>query len=106
MGHANLTDLSKCAIRQVYARGKASLQQMLDKAVALPYYRAEYKDDPEPTRSMLGMFLVEIINFYLHRHAFTPQGKRTPVFQACDMNPSQQAFYQRSWKTSHLTKTT
>jgi hypothetical protein len=93
MGHANCTALSKATIRQIYARGKANLRQILEKAVELPEHKCPDKEDPESHAADISMLLGEVINFYLQKHRFTPQSTPTPIIQPCGMDERQRELF-------------
>lgn len=102
MGHARVDNLSWIVVKQVYAKGKASIADMVSQAakkkekVHASEGSHEYNEDND---YLFFMIIGEIIDFYLHAHKFTPQGEATPVLEPVDMTAAQEACFEE-WKVN------
>jgi hypothetical protein len=83
MGHANLGNLSNLFVRQLFAKGKLSIREITDIAVAKKetVHASEGELDDE---CMLSYSFEEIVGFLLCDHKSSPKSKATPVIEVCD----------------------
>lgn len=95
MGHASVTHLSKATLSLVYAKGKASINDVLLRAMKLPEHKSEVEYDVDAARADIGMLIVEVVNFLLKPQKFTPQSTPTPVLEPCDMTERQAVLFRQ-----------
>lgn len=93
MGHANLTNLSKLFVRQLFAKGKVSMRSCVDFAEKngeeLRASEGGYKD-----RAMLYMGFEDIVRFLLSNHPHDYRKPHSPVIEPVGMTPEQiEVFY-------------
>lgn len=96
MGHANLENLSLVFLRQLYAKGKVSIREAADFAVARgeTLHAGEgYLDDP----CMIAYGMEEIASFWVRPHKLNPKAGRHspqfPIVEAVNLTPSQRRIF-------------
>lgn len=92
MGHANLENLSEVVVRHLYAKGKASIQQMVDFAIKKgeTLHASEGQYDQE---YMISMGIEEVVSFLSRPHSLN-RSKATPIIEiAYELTPAQTQAY-------------
>ena len=84
MGHANLSNLSEFFIRRLYAKGKLSVQEATDAAIAKNEKLSASEGDYEDSY-MVSFGFEQIVEFLLEPvHKINRKSKPSSVIEVCD----------------------
>lgn len=92
MGHASVTNLSDRLIKQLYAKGQISIQEVADDCIkrgeTLHASEGRYEE-----RYMICLGLEDCVRWLLLPQKPTPKSKAVPVIEVCEMTEEQTKVY-------------